>query len=178
MAKKVYLIDPEIEILSLVELGANHTQVEDGKTVLLMKSADRIARENSAKGKNVTEKEKLEARRASLKTETALVESELSKLGEGETDNPNDAGGNKDKPDAEPQATTVGQEDDKTQGAGGTTETGSGKGTEPDERDAKITELEAKVTELEADRDTFAEAVSAANTAVDTTPGDEKAEEL
>jgi len=78
--KATYLVNPDIEIMSLVELGANYTQTEDGKTILLMKSAKRIAQENSTgKGKEMTE---LEKRKRALELELAQVNDELSKEGE------------------------------------------------------------------------------------------------
>lgn len=82
MAKKkvVYLEEPDITIMSLVELGANYTQVEDGKTVLVMKSADKGKVNSEQESAGMTEKEKLEANKRKLELELALTNDELAKL--------------------------------------------------------------------------------------------------
>jgi len=123
--KATYLVNPDIDIMSLVELGANYTQTKDGKTILLMKSAKRDAQENSTgKGKVMTE---LEKRKRALELELAQVNDELSKEGEVADDGkkPEDAG---EKP--------VESEEPKVE--------------EPAEDDAQAPDLQGRVTELEA----------------------------
>lgn len=84
------LVDMDIEFMSLVPKGANYTQV-DGDTLLLMKSADAVRRENDTK-ENIVDKKELERRLASIKTEKALLESELGKLADGDDDKGKDDG--------------------------------------------------------------------------------------
>jgi len=122
---KTYLVDPDITLMSLVELGANYTQAENGKTILLMKSAKHDAQENSTgKEKEMTE---LEARKRALELELAQVNDEISKE-KGEV-----AGGEKPagagESQAKPKETVV---------------------TEPADNNAQAPDLQGKVTELEA----------------------------
>ena len=122
---KTYLVDPDITLMSLVELGANYTQAENGKTILLMKSAKHDAQENSTgKEKEMTE---LEARKRALELELAQVNDEISKE-KGEV-----AGGEKPagagESQAKPEETVV---------------------TEPADNNAQAPDLQGKVTELEA----------------------------
>lgn len=179
--EEVEIFEMEIDLMSLVELGANHTQVEGGKTVLLMKSAARIEREKKEQENGMTEREKLEARRTSLRAELAIVESTLIKdeEGEGEGNEPDKKPadeGTTDDAGTEPAETETGTATDKPDKG-----TGEEKVAELEQtlagKDEEITGLKAEVAELTEQLTAITDGQDALESALDGEKPDKDAEE-